>query len=77
MQEMWVQSLVWEDALEKEIATHSYILTGRIPWTQEPGGLRSMGSQSWTRLRDSRRTVKSKHELDWCFLPVGVQETLH
>ena len=45
MQETWVQSLGWEDPLEKEIATHSSILAWRIPWTEEPGGLQSMGSQ--------------------------------
>ena len=47
-QEMRVQSLGWEDALEKEMATHSSILTWRIPWTEVPGGLQSMGAQSWT-----------------------------
>ena len=45
MWETWVQSLGWEDALEKEMATHSSILAWRIPWTEEPGGLQSMGSQ--------------------------------
>ena len=45
MQEMWVQSLGWEDPLEKEMATHSSILTWEIPWTEEPGGLSSVGSQ--------------------------------
>ena len=44
-QEMWVQSLGWEDPLEKGIATHSSTLAWRIPWTEEPGGLQSMGSQ--------------------------------
>ena len=39
MQETWVQSLDWEDPLEKEMATHSTILVWRIPWTEEPGGL--------------------------------------
>ena len=39
MQETWVQSLGREDALEKEMATHSSILAWRIPWTEEPGGL--------------------------------------
>ena len=46
MQEIWVQSLGWEDLLEKEMATHSSILTWRIPWTEEPGGLQSMGLQT-------------------------------
>ena len=45
VQETWVQSLVWEDHLEKGKATHSSILAWRIPWTGEPGGLQSMGSQ--------------------------------
>ena len=45
MQETWVRSLGWEDPLEKEMATHSSILAWRIPWTEEPGGLQSMGSQ--------------------------------
>ena len=43
MQETLVQSLGWEDPLEKEMATHSSILTWRIPWTEEPGGLQSTG----------------------------------
>ena len=39
MRETWVQSLGWEDLLEKEMATHSSILAWRIPWMEEPGGL--------------------------------------
>ena len=45
MQETWVQSLGQEDPLEKEMATHSSILAWRISWTEEPGGLQSVGSQ--------------------------------
>ena len=45
MRETQVQSLGWEDPLEKEMAVHSIILAQRIPWTEEPGGLQSMGSQ--------------------------------
>ena len=45
MQETWVQSLGWEDPLEKEVATHSSILAWRIPWTEEPDRLQSLGSQ--------------------------------
>ena len=45
MQETWVQFLGWEEPLEKEVASHSSILAWRIPWTEEPGGLQSMGSQ--------------------------------
>ena len=44
-QEMWVRSLGREDPLEGGMATHSNILTWRIPWTEEPGGLQSIGSQ--------------------------------
>ena len=43
--ETWVQSLGWEDPLEKEMATHSSVLAWRIPWMEEPGGLQSSGSQ--------------------------------
>ena len=45
-QEMWVQSLGREDPLEEEMSTHSSILAWRIPWTEEPGGLQSMGLQT-------------------------------
>ena len=45
MWEIWVGSLGQEDPLEKGMATHSSILAWRIPWTEEPGGLRSMGLQ--------------------------------
>ena len=45
MQETWVQSLGWEDPLEEEMTTHSSILAWNILWTEEPGGLQSMGSQ--------------------------------
>ena len=53
MQEIWVQSLGREDPLEKEMAAHSIILVWRIPWTEEPGGLHSIGSQ---RVRHNRVT---------------------
>ena len=46
MQDAWVQSLVQEDLLEKEMASDSRILAWRIPQTEEPGGLQSMGSQT-------------------------------
>ena len=52
MQETWVQSLGQEDPLEKEMAIHSSILTWKIPWTEESGGLQSMGvtkSQTLTK----------------------------
>ena len=45
MQETWIQFLGWEDPLEKGMATRSSILAWRIPWTEKPGRLLSMGSQ--------------------------------
>ena len=50
MRETWVGSLGWEDPLEKEMATYSSVLALRIPWTEEPGGLQSTGSQ---RVKDT------------------------
>ena len=53
MKETWVQSLGWEDPLEKEMTTHSSILAWDIPWTEEPGGLQSTGlHKSQTQLSD-------------------------
>ena len=52
IQETWVQSLGWEDPLEKGMATHSSILAWRIQWTEEPGWLQSMGLQ---RVRPTER----------------------
>ena len=50
---MQVQSLGWEDSLEKGMSTRSSILAWRIPWTEEPGGLQSIGSQ-----RDSTEAIE-------------------
>ena len=57
--ETWVASLGWEDALEEGLATHSSIIAWRIPWTEEPDGLQSMGSQ---RVRLDL-AMKQQHEL--------------
>ena len=57
MQEMQVQSLGWEDSLEEEMATHSSILAWRKPWTEEPGGLQSTGSQRVRHDRGHRHTL--------------------
>ena len=57
-QEAWVQSLGPEDPLEKGKATHSRILARRIPWTEEPGGLQSVGSQSRTRTLNQLVTLQ-------------------
>jgi len=45
MWETWVRSLGWEDPLKEDMATHSSIVAWRIPWTEEPGRLQSVGSQ--------------------------------
>ena len=49
MQETWLQSLGWEESLEEGMATHSSIPAWRIPWTEEPGGLRSLGCKELDR----------------------------
>ena len=60
-----VQSLAWEDHLEKEMVTHSSILAWRIPWMEEPGRLQSTGSQSRTRLSDFTFTFKLSKGQVW------------
>ena len=60
MWETWVWSLGWEDPLEKGMATHSSVLAWRTPWTEEPGGLQSMRSQSWTRLSPAQTDGQTK-----------------
>ena len=55
MHETWVQSLVQEDPLEEEMATHSRILAWKIPWTEKPGGLQYMG------LQKSQIQLNSRH----------------
>ena len=58
MQETWVQSLGWEDSMEKEMATHSSILAWEIPWTEKPGGLQSKGLlKSWTQLKTLQQSL--------------------
>ena len=58
LQETWVQSLGQEDPLKKGMAIYSSILAWRIPWTEEPGGLQSMGSQRVGHDRVTERTYK-------------------
>ena len=62
IQKTWVRSLGREDALEKEMATHPNILAWRIPWTEEPGGLQSMGSQ---RDISNSHTHTHTHVYNW------------
>ena len=57
---MWVQCLSWEDPLEEGMTPHSSILAWRIPWTQEPGGLQSIGSQSQTQLKRLSTHIATK-----------------
>ena len=68
--QIWVRPLGWEDPLEKAVATHSSVLAWRIPRTEEPGGLKSMGSQSDTteRLTLSQtrtRLVEKSLQMKW------------
>ena len=65
MLERWVQSLGWEDSLEKEMETHSSILTQRIPWTEEPGGLQSMGSQRVRHNLAAKQQKQNTSDLMW------------
>ena len=73
IQETQVQSLGQEDLLEKEMATHSSLHTWKIPWTEEPGGLQSMGSQrvgyDWVTSLYSKRynTFKYLFIICWKF----------
>ena len=70
MQETWVWTL--EASLEKEMATHSSILPWRIPWTEEPGGLQSMGLQSQTRLK----RLGTQHSSNWNISKSATGESL-
>ena len=69
MQETWVQSLGWEHPLEEEMATHSSIPAWKIPWTEEPGGLQSMGLQK----RHDLATDKQQEE---CYQMVCILQSL-
>ena len=71
MQESWIQSLGREDPLEKRMATHSSILAWRIPWTEEPGGLQSTGSQ---RVRHDLATNHTKYSIKFFCNPT-ISET--
>ena len=63
MWETWVRSLGQEDPLEKELATHFSTLAWKIPWTEEPSRLQSMGSQSQTRLNDFTSHIPVVHTI--------------
>ena len=72
VQEMWIRSLDWEDPLEESMATHSSILAWKIPWTEEPGGLQSMGSQRVGQYRSDlacthAESIKIRRLTAWSF----------
>ena len=83
MRETWVQSLGWEDPLEKEMAIHSSTIAWKIPWTEEPGRLQSMGSQKsdtteWLHIQTSNcavlsHSVMSDSASPWTEEPGGLQ----
>ena len=66
VQETWIGSLGREDSLEKEMATHSSILAWKIPWTEEPGGLQSMGSQESNMIQQLNHTPSMN--MDYLFI---------
>ena len=82
MRETWVQSLGWEDLLEKEMATHSSILAWKIPWTEKPGRIQSVVLQrvghDFTFTLDHLRTINMKYFISLSFmLVVVVQSPCH
>ena len=64
-QEMWVQSWGWEDPLENGMASHSSLLAWRTPWTEEPGGLQSIGSQRVRQDRSNLSQYSTQHMKCW------------
>ena len=71
MQKMQIWSLGWEDALEKEMATLSHILAWKIPWTEEPGKLQSMGSQ---RVINNLATKQQLQQINILHLMPDIEE---
>ena len=78
MQETQVWSLGWEDPLEEGMATHSNILAWRIPWTEEPGGLQSTGSQrvrhNWSNLAHTCKLFPTL--LEWIFCIIFLRKPM-
>ena len=70
----WFDSWVREDALEEGAAAHTSIVAWRIPWTEEPGGLQSMGSQSRTRLKRLSLSLGSTGRKCFCQIPLNISE---
>ena len=65
MQETWVWFLGLEDSLEKEMATHSRLFVWRIPWTEEPGRLQSMGLEESDTTQQLNNVSSASLSLDW------------
>ena len=76
VQETWVQSLGWADPLEKRMATDSSILVWRIPWTEEPDGLQSMGSQGVGNVGETSTFHFSAYCLFWFYFSLYPQYLL-
>ena len=72
-QQTQVQSLGWEDSLEKAMATHSSFLAWRIPWTEEPGGLHSTGSQraGHHQVTNTQSQAPAQHQPGWGCMTLG------
>ena len=72
-QQTQVQSLGWEDSLEKAMATHSSFLAWRIPWTEEPGGLHSTGSQraGHNQVTNTQSQAPAQHQPGWGCMTLG------
>ena len=66
VRETWVWSLGWEDPLDEGMAAHSSILAWKIPWTEEPGGIQSTGSQR------VRRDGVTAHRKSWVIIPLHI-----
>ena len=75
---MWAQSQCREDPVKEETSMHSSVLAWRILWTEEHGGLQSMGSQSWTLLTDSHTPMLMRIKASTCsyYSPFPPFETL-
>ena len=76
MWETWVQSLGWEDPLEKEMATHSSILAWRIPWTEELGGLQSTGCKESDMTERLHFHFQASLVVQWLRICLAMQGTL-
>ena len=81
MRETWVWSLGWEDLLEEGMATHSSILPGESPWTEEPGGLQSTGLQrighDWSTKHISPPQCMPQKKMTYLFIWVASRWTFH